>query len=143
MADFTSRSLRAYLSGAWVDLSADWFSKNVHNVEWGINGIEPLDIMPDVGEMRFTLKNIDGKYYPNGASPLAGWGKNVKVQMILTYAALSRVFTYYVSDIQLTVGKTGLPAEDRVQVTALDWVKFAEKFPILAPNIEEIGRAHV
>jgi len=136
---FTSVVLQAYLSGAWVDLSADWLIPESTSVEWGINGIGPLDVVSDIGEMRFSLKNPDGKYYPDGGAPLAGWGTNTKVRLIFTYASVSKVFLYYVEDIKLIAGMT--TALDRVQVTALDWMKFANNKPILAPNIQLDKRA--
>lgn len=139
MPYFTSMVLEAYLSGAWVNLSADWLIPEPTEVEWGISGVDPLDIMPDIGEMRFVLKNTDGKYYPNGGSPLAGWGNGVKVRLTFNYASGSRKFLYYIESINLRAELT--EEQDTVQVVALDWIKFAESHPILAPDIEENKRA--
>lgn len=137
---YTSVKMQAYLSGGWVDLSADWLIEDGAAAEWGTSGNSPLDRMPSIGEMRFTLKNVSGKYYPEGGSPLAGWGYGVKVRMVFTYLAVSYVrFLGYVTKIRLHAGVT--TNKDTVQVTALDWIKFAESHPVLSPDIVENKRA--
>jgi len=136
---FTSVVLQVNL-GSWTDISTDWLVNESASMEWGISGSGPLDLMPDIGEMQFVLNNSTGKYYPDGATPLSGWGYGVPVRMIFTALSQTRTLLYYVSKIEL-LAAGDIETKDRVKVTALDWIKFAESYPILEPDIEENKRA--
>jgi hypothetical protein len=128
-AQLDSIELLAYLDGAWVDITADTLSKYGISAKWGINGIGKFDLLADIGELNFSLLNNTGKYYPDGGSALTGWTRNVPVKLVLTYDAVEYVrFRGYVEDIKIHVGKHD--NESYVSVRALDWMKFADRFPL-------------
>jgi len=127
----------AYLGGAWIDITDDYFGDI--DVQWG-GGNSPLDVVADIGEISFTLFNADGKYYPDGDAPLSGWGFGVPIKWVCSYEGGDYVrFRGYVEDIQLNVGDTA--NQNNVKVKALDWMIFADRYPLLAPNIELSKRA--
>ena len=130
----STNALYAYLNAGWVDLTTDVQEKASLNANWGMDGNGPLDIVGDIGELRFTLRNDDGKYYPDGGSPLSGWGWGVPIKVTMAYGGNTRTLRYYVEDIKLNVGKVA--AQSTVTVTALDWFKFAQEHPIAAPSVE-------
>ena len=115
----STNALYAYLNAGWVDLTTDVQEKASLNANWGMDGNGPLDIVGDIGELRFTLRNDDGKYYPDGGSPLSGWGWGVPIKVTMAYGGNTRTLRYYVEDIKLNVGKVA--AQSTVTVTALDW----------------------
>lgn len=133
MTSLTSRAIYAYLSGSWVDLSADALAYSVSG-KWGIRGNKPADRTADTGEMRFTLSNRTGKYSPDGASPLSGWGWGVPVKIVLTYDG--KTFTRFYGTIRNLNIITGDTLNDNyVEVTVLDWFDYASRQPIVNPGV--------
>ena len=127
----------AYLSGAWVDIT-DRYMGDI-DANWG-GGNSPLDVVADIGEISFTLHNASGEFYPDGTAPLTGWGFGVPIKFVCTYDGDDYVrFRGYVEDIQLNVGDTA--NQNTVKVKALDWMIFADRYPLLAPDIELSKRA--
>lgn len=134
MAEYlTSVKVYAWLSGAWVNLSDDVLQTNGMTGSWGIDGYKATDILADTGTLEFTLYNGSGKYYPNGPSALTGWGRFVPIRMELTYLGLTYRFRFYVDKIALSAGT--VPQQARANIGCVDWMDFAAKRPILAPNI--------
>lgn len=125
-----SIQLLAYLSGAWVNIYPDVKTgEGSISANWGIRGIGKFDLLADIGEISFDLMNNTGKYYPDGGAALAGWTRNVPIKLILTYDGDPyQRFKGYVEDIKLHVGKH--PNASYVTVRALDWMKFADRFPL-------------
>jgi len=135
MTAFDSITVYALLSGTWTDITND--VQSGLDARWGINGYSRKDLLADIGEMRFKLKNYSGEYYPDGTSPLSGWGANVSVKIVFTYAGISytRFLGYVDKDgLNFEIGKAS--ANDFVNVTATDWIDDASKSPIVGPNIE-------
>lgn len=133
MTSLTSISIYAYLSGSWVDLTTDALAYSV-TAKWGIRGNKILDRTADTGEMRFTLSNRTGKYSPDGASPLAGWGWGVLVKLVLGFDG--RQFTKFYGTIQNLNIVTGDTLNDNyVEVTVLDWFDYASRQPIINPGV--------
>jgi hypothetical protein len=88
-----SIQIYAWLSGAWVDITADTMTSGTISGNWGIPGIGKFDLLANIGELNFQLSNASGKYYPNGGSALAGWTRKVPVKLVLTYQSVTYVRT--------------------------------------------------
>jgi hypothetical protein len=131
--DYPHGKLYAWVSGAWVNLSADVMMTNNISGKWGINGYKANDLVADTGTLRFTLNNKTGKYYPDGPAPLAGWGRFVPVALHLIYGGVIHYYRFYVDKIDLVPGK--VVEQARVSVTCLDWMDFSNRRKITAPNI--------
>jgi hypothetical protein len=131
--DYPHGKLYAWVSGAWVNLSADVMMTNSVSGKWGINGYKANDLVADTGTLRFTLNNKTGKYYPDGPAPLAGWGRFVPVALHLIYGGVIHYYRFYVDKIDLVPGK--VVEQARVSVTCLDWMDFSNRRKITAPNI--------
>ena len=129
-----SITISAYLNSSWVDLSSDVLGRGGLSANWGIKGNGPLDIIADIGNLKLTLWNYSQEYYPDGSSPLSGWNWRVPIRVVIVYGAYTRTLRYYLDTINPRVKKSRV--DDDVEITALDWLAFAEKYPILAPSIE-------
>lgn len=137
MTDFDSIAVYAYLTDTWTDITSSVLDRRLA-ARWGIYGYSHNDIIADVGDLRFTLNNSTGQFYPDGGSPLTGWGANVKVKVIFTYGGIpyTRFLGYVPRDgLRLKLGT--IAAESRVDVTALDWMRFAGETPIVSPGVLE------
>lgn len=136
--EFTAIVLEAYLDGEWVDLSDDVLVGDGISARWGISGYSPTDIVADPGDLHFTLNNSGGEYYPDGESPLSGWGAGVKLRLVYTYGGTTYIKPLaYIppkGGIVLQLGKVA--AEDRVKVTGVDWMQFAVDAPFTEATIE-------
>ena len=127
----TAVQIYAYLEEDWTELTQQ---TGAIRADWGMDENGPADIIAGVGSLKFTLRNNSGQFYPNGLDPLTDWTKGIPVKVVLTYGETTKVLRYYIEDIQLNVGKVA--TESNAIITALDWMAFASKNPILAPVIE-------
>jgi len=136
MEYFDSITIYALLNGTWTAL--DVLARDSISARWGMFNTSRISLLADIGEMRFTLKNINGQYYPDGSSPLSGWGSNVKTKIVFVYNGVPciRFLGTIPSDgVGLRVGKVA--NEDYVTVNVQDWVKHATETPIKSPVLEE------
>lgn len=133
MTEPLSAALYFYLAGAWVDASSDVQAASGISASWGIRSNKPTDLMADTGRMSFTLDNQTGKYSPGHASALTGWKKGVKVKLVTTFVGASRVRWYgKVDEISIDAGAVG---SRKVRVTALDWLDYANNYPLNNPAV--------
>jgi hypothetical protein len=96
--------------------------------------------MADTGRMSFTLDNQTGKYSPGHAAALTGWKKGVKVKLVTTFVGVDRVRWYgTVDEISIDAGAVG---SRKVRVTALDWLDYANNYPLNNPAVGLNLRAH-
>lgn len=129
--------LYVYLSGVWTDITADTI--NNYSLRWGINGASATDRLASTGSLKFSLNNKTGKYAPGNASALAGWKKGVFAKLVITYDSVDYVRFYGQIDtleyeLDPNIGK-------RVYVTALDWLDYAAKYPLISPAYAANKRA--
>lgn len=129
-----SITISAYLNSSWVDLSSDVLGRGGLSADWGIDGNGPMDFIAGVGSLKLTLWNYTGQYYPDGSSPLSGWTFGVPIRVVIVYGAYTKTLRYYIEKINPRVKKTTVEAD--VEIDCLDWMIFAQKYPILAPIIE-------
>jgi len=135
-AYLTSRKIYAYISDAWVDLSADVLTNGNISANWGMKGNEATDLVADTGQMNFTLSNRTGKYSPDGASALAGWGYGLPIKLVLEYDGQSYIkFRGLISQIKLEIGAT--VNDNYTSVTVLDWMDYASRHPVINPAIQD------
>lgn len=124
----------AYIGGAWVSLTADVLSSAGASGSWGIGGNKPDDRMASTGSMQFTLKSLAGKYNPAHSGHLTGWRLGLPVRMVVTVGAVTQVrFRGVIDNMQprLTMNGHGL-----VDVTVVDWLDYAARYPLVTPAIE-------
>ena len=127
MADATIR-FYAYIGGAWVVLD----DVQPASGYWGMPDNKPETRIAKTGSMQVTLNNSSGKYSPGGPSALSGWGKGIPFRMLVTYDRKNRVrFRGFVDEIQLS----SRPKEMKVHITALDWMSYALKYPVVNPSL--------
>jgi len=138
--EITSVKTYAYLSGAWVDISADVLQSPGHTYGGGIRGVKATDLVASTGAWRFTLNNATGKYYPDGANALAGWGDNAPVKLIVEYGGTSYTQFYGLARLELPPGVDMHPNQARCNVTVNDWLNLASTQPIELPSIRRDKR---
>lgn len=127
MSVFPTWVLQMYLSGAWVDISADVRQTQAIACEYGIRSDDPNERVAETGKLTFGLNNSArnsaatlGYYSPLNASKRTGYDFNAPVRWKLTYGSdTSYKFRGKLSDINPTPGLYG-PRD--VPCTALDWM---------------------
>jgi hypothetical protein len=136
-----SYKVYAYLSSAWTDITADVITDPI-SARWGLPGNGVNDRLADIGEITFTLNNTSDKYTPGIIGAVTGWDFGTPIKVVLTYDSIDYVKPKsYVSQIDPVIGLHA--NEARVKVTALDWMDFANKFPLIASTIQTNQTADV
>lgn len=127
-----SYKLYAYVSSGWMDLTPYWIESLT--ATWGMTDNDPLDLVAATGELEFTLDNTQGiEFLPDAPSALAGWKKGTKIKLVCTYAGQDYVRQLSYID-KVRPGK-GVNGYKKISVTAVDWMEYASKFPIVNPSI--------
>ena len=126
-------TMYAYLSGSWVDITVDVRQENQIKLSWGIRGNRQVDRLADAGSMAFTLDNHTGKYSPDGPSALAGWGMGIPVLLIFTYDG-EPYDRFYGTVKTINIKFTKSTNERVADVTVLDWMDYASKYPVVSPQ---------
>jgi hypothetical protein len=130
VARLDSFQLKAYISPAWVDITADKIGDI--NVQDGINGRGPGNCLADSGYMKFSLDNSAYTYSPDSAHVLTGWEKGIPVALIMTYEGTEIVkWRGMIDKIELS---TVVEDINRANVTALGWFDYALKYPLVSPT---------
>jgi len=132
-------TLSYYTGAAWVDISAYRLHKGGAPCKWGMPGNKHNDRMARTGEMRLLLENGNGRFDPEDANALAGWGVNTKVKLVITFDSIPyNRFYGTVQDIQFSDVSYSDPerTERYASVTVADWMHYAYKFPLRSLGIE-------
>lgn len=132
MTELTSGNIFAYLSSSWVNINSDIQAANV-SCDWGIRGNKPTDLLADPGGFRFTLSNRTGQYSPDSTGALAGWGKGTPVKMELTFDGETYIRAYGRVDT-ISMRNSASVNDNFVDVIALDWLDYANKYPVVSPQ---------
>jgi len=120
--------------GFWTSITDDVYGEDKIVCDWGISGNKPLDRLAKAGSMSFTLKNSDGKYSPDVAGAMVGWKKGIPVKLEVTFDGVTYVrFRGKINKISIPPGPLGLK---NAYVTALDWLDYAAKYPLVNPAIQ-------
>ena len=115
----------AYISSAWVELD----HVAPISTSWGLPDNKPETRLADIGELSFALNNATGVYTPGVT---AGWGKGIPVKLVLTYDSVDYVrFRGMIETIRLE----RTPGDKKIYITALDWMDYASKYPIINPDL--------
>lgn len=124
--------LYATLNGVRTNLTDYWIERAT--IKWGISNTKPLDLLADIGEMRFVLDNQNGiQFLPDAPSALAGWRRGTMIELELLYESETHIrFRGYV---QAIAPGDGFDGHRLVYVTALDWLTYAVMYPIVNPGV--------
>jgi hypothetical protein len=123
----------AYLVSSWVQLLDIQPMSGFR----GSRDNDPETRLADIGSIRLQLNNSTGIYTPGTT---AGWKKGVPFKMVVTYEGRDYIkFRGAIDDIQLE----SEPADQIVNITALDWFDYASKYPVVNPNLLENVTADV
>lgn len=120
--------VEAFLSGAWVNISADLVAAAGLHIKYGVEATDPTIVYPSVGTCSFTLRNdagcsggVQGYYSPRSASRRTGWGAaGVLCRVTFTYAGTDYVKHY--GKIQTVDPAPGKYTSKRVVVSSNDIV---------------------
>jgi len=130
----------AYINGSWVDISNDVLADKQQTCEYGIMGNGQADRVATTGTLKFMLRNDSGctggkaNYYsPGSANARVGWNIGIPVRLSFIHDGDTvRKFYGHVGQIKVNTDYD----EKSVEVTALDWVDYATKNPVLLPAIQ-------
>ncbi len=125
----------AYISAAWVELDDSGAAGSVRG-SWGMPDNSPLSRMAMPGEIVVPLNNSTGLYTPGGPSALAGFKKGIPFKMVITFESEDYSFYYYISDIDPRPSTK----DKKCNVTAVTWLDYAERHPIVNPGIQSNKR---
>lgn len=123
----------SYWDGAsWVDITADAI-KNPLSAFWGLADNKPLTLLADTGQLTFTLDNTLGKYIPELGTTATGWARRTPIILTFTYDGIS--YIRYRGRIDTITIHSELTDVKNVDVSCLDWLDFAAKYPLDAPQV--------
>jgi len=122
----------AYISAAWVELNDVSPSKML----WGMPGNSPLDRLAGTGEITFALDNSTGLYTPGGPSMLTGWKRGLPIKLVVSFEKELFAYRFYISDIRIRPNSK----DKKAYVTALDWMDYAGRHPIVNPGVQTSKR---
>jgi hypothetical protein len=121
----------AYIGAAWVELD----EVAPGRVTRGMSNNDPETRIADIGEMTCQLNNNSGVYTPGVT---AGWKKGIPFKLEITYEGeIYIAFRGAISDIELE----SKPGDKLIRITALDWLDYASKYPIVNPDLLENVKA--
>ncbi|MDP3717087.1 MAG: hypothetical protein Q8T13_04875 [Acidobacteriota bacterium] len=121
-----SMRLLTELSGVWTDFSDDLDAAgSALNLEYGIDGNGPEDLVAGSGVLAYLLKNharnslgLQGAYSPLHANKRAGWGFGDQVKAIFNYSAVD--YTKFRGKVRVIDPESGRYRSQRVKVVAYD-----------------------
>ncbi len=128
-----SYKLKYFNSPTWVDITNDVRGIDPITTTWGMADNQPQTMIAQTGTLGFTLLNSSGKYLPEGIASAAGWEKGTPVQLIISYDGSDYVrFRGRVDAITINNEIQDTPT---VAVSCIDWLDFAAKYPLNAPQV--------
>jgi hypothetical protein len=130
--------LEAYLSAAWVDISADVLTNNPVKWSWGLSGDTFFDRTSRTGYMTVGLRNSTGAYSPGHAGATGGWQLGSPVKLTLTYDGVAHAYRYYVNSINIVPGEF---SERSVSVSLVDWMDYPSRYLMTLTPLELYKRA--
>jgi hypothetical protein len=130
---FTSITFETYISGAWVNITADVLTDPNPKISGiGIMGNKITDRVGDNGTLTFSLNNsaansakVLGYYTPEYVNRRTGWQAGLPVRVTFVYDGYSQIKYYGTIDndgIKVTFGKY---KERRVDVKCSNWMRRA------------------
>jgi hypothetical protein len=132
--EFTSVTFQAYISGIWVDISADVLHDPSPKWNMGIMGNDVLDRVGDPEELSFALDNstnnsagLLGYYSPTNANCRTGWGPGVAIRLSFSYDSSTFYKFYGLIAPDGLETEAGLYAGRRVNVRAEGFMALAQR----------------
>lgn len=125
-----TRTVYAYLGGAWVDITED--VTGAISGSTGIPSNRETDRIAKPGSFSFTLLNNSGTYTPGGVSAHADWKKGTPIKVDFSNPLTKTKFIGYVNSINLSYENN----DKRASVTALDWFHYASNLPLNIPILQ-------
>jgi hypothetical protein len=137
MANFTSITYEAYISGSWVDLTPDVLAEPAPTFSRGISGNQIEDRVADVGRLRFSLNNsadnaagLLGYYSPGHTNALTGWTTSLPVRLRFAYDSWNVIKWRGVIEPDGIQVQPFVNNERRVNVTCIDYMGIASRHKI-------------
>ena len=123
------RRIYVYINSVWTDLTAYLLTVPAIELRWGFADIHPINsLLAETGSLTFSLDNRLGYFTPEGPSMWTGWRKGLPTYLEVSYQ--SRVFRRFygtIADIVFDAIRFG----SRVNVSVVDWIDYAARFPLL------------
>lgn len=117
-AYLTSRKIEVYMSGVWADITARVVSDL--EADQGFFDDSYDNRLASPGIIRFSMNNADGIYTPS-----ATFKKGIPFRVQVTYAGYT--ITKFFGHIDQISVDEGTFTNQRVHITALDWLDYATK----------------
>jgi hypothetical protein len=125
----------AYLNTTWTNISTYVESNRFDvNSKRGMQTNNVGDNLAGVGTLTLTVINTDGRFDPDSASPLSGWGKGTIIEMRVLYT--ERTFKRARGHIDSIVPNDISKADKTCTVTLLDFMDYIYNMPLTAPLIQ-------
>lgn len=125
----------AYLNTTWTNISTYVESNRFDvNSKRGMQTNNVGDNLAGVGTLTLTVINTDGRFDPDSASPLSGWGKGTIIEMRILYT--ERTFKRSRGHIDSIVPNDISKADKTCTVTLLDFMDYIYNMPLTAPLIQ-------
>jgi hypothetical protein len=117
----------------WFDITEDVISPI--KFKYGIFGIGPTDRVADVGTIKFTLKNLDRKYYGD-STQIPGFGRGMPVFLHIGFSDVDKCFwTGTIDTLTFKDPIGGIPTVDVVGTDRMDYlVNYSVPFIPIAYN---------
>lgn len=135
-----SWAIEMYLSGSWVDVSADVLRRDPIEGDEGINGIGPNYHIAGSGSLSFYLDNGEsnsagllGYYAPGHTNCRTGFARGAAVRVKFTYGARIEYFKYYITMINATPGQF---RERKTHVVAADYMYKLSLMKLKGVNVQ-------
>lgn len=122
---------------SWEDISEHVRADSVSG-SWGMKSDKYTDRLASTGEMTMTLDNTTGRFDPDDAQVLTGWGINTKVKLVVTFDGVS--YTRFYGTVENISMSDPSIYDHTANVTVVDWMDYAYKFPLTQQSIETYVR---
>jgi hypothetical protein len=132
--EFSAITFQAFISGAWVDITADVLHDPSPKWNMGIMGNDTLDRVGDPEELSFAMDNsinnsagIMGYYSPTNGNCRSGWGPGVAIRLLFSYESTTMYKFYGLIAPDGLETEAGIYAGRKVSVRAEGFMALAQR----------------
>ena len=138
MAVYPDKTILEFHNGTiWNNISR-YVVSDVEGYDGFASGM-PDDRVGSLGNITFSLNNVDGLFSPmggdaaRGLATLTGWNKNAKLRLRVLYTTYDE--TIWIGKISSIESDSGVWGNRRVHVTGHTWMEEASRFSVSAASI--------